>query len=97
MCKAIGYTGDCPANAALHLVLQTATENGYQRCYSCRRLVELDVGCNYMTFIHTSLSQVTITPYSDATAEPNSTGNVGKHVVVPNGMRTDFSATHVKS
>ncbi|PVH71728.1 hypothetical protein DL98DRAFT_387736, partial [Cadophora sp. DSE1049] len=30
-------------------VLQAADENGWQRCYSCRRLVELDIGCNHIT------------------------------------------------
>ena len=100
MCKAVDHTGDCPADSALQLVLQTATENGWQRCYSCRRLVELDVGCNHITFVHTSLLQVTVTNCIDATAEPNSAtsaGNVGKPVPVPNGMRIDSLAAHAKS
>ncbi|OJZ79714.1 hypothetical protein ASPFODRAFT_713883 [Aspergillus luchuensis CBS 106.47] len=29
----------------------TAQENGWQRCFSCWRMVELDHGCNYMTFV----------------------------------------------
>ncbi|KAH7356784.1 IBR finger domain protein [Rhexocercosporidium sp. MPI-PUGE-AT-0058] len=31
------------------LVLETARENEWQRCYNCHRLVELDTGCNHMT------------------------------------------------
>ncbi|KFY26711.1 hypothetical protein V493_03912 [Pseudogymnoascus sp. VKM F-4281 (FW-2241)] len=48
-CKAAAHTGDCPNDAALQQVLDTARENGWQRCYSCWRLVELDHGCNHMT------------------------------------------------
>jgi hypothetical protein len=54
MCKAVQHTGDCPADTALQQVLEAAEENGWQRCYSCRRLVELDVGCHHMTFVHLS-------------------------------------------
>ncbi|TVY29615.1 putative E3 ubiquitin-protein ligase [Lachnellula hyalina] len=49
MCKGKAHRGDCPADTALQLVLDTANENGWQRCYSCRRLVELDIGCNHIT------------------------------------------------
>lgn len=48
MCKSVAHTGDCPSDTALQQVLEVANENGWQRCYSCRRLVELDVGCNHM-------------------------------------------------
>ncbi|KFZ20941.1 hypothetical protein V502_02968 [Pseudogymnoascus sp. VKM F-4520 (FW-2644)] len=48
-CKAAAHAGDCPNDAALQQVLETARENGWQRCYSCWRLVELDHGCNHMT------------------------------------------------
>jgi hypothetical protein len=51
MCKAEAHTGDCPADTALQLVLDTANENGWQRCYGCRRLVELDIGCNHITYV----------------------------------------------
>ncbi|PQE33416.1 IBR finger domain-containing protein [Rutstroemia sp. NJR-2017a WRK4] len=49
MCKATSHGGDCPADTALQQLLKIADENGWQRCYSCRRLVELDVGCNHIT------------------------------------------------
>jgi hypothetical protein len=49
MCKAESHTGDCPADTALQLLLTTANENGWQRCCSCRRLVELDIGCNHIS------------------------------------------------
>ncbi|KIV78087.1 hypothetical protein, variant [Exophiala sideris] len=49
MCKGGSHDGDCPDDTALHQTLAAAEENGWQRCYSCRRLIELDVGCNHMT------------------------------------------------
>ncbi|CAK96785.1 uncharacterized protein An08g11650, partial [Aspergillus niger] len=33
-----------------HGKVATAQENGWQRCFSCWRMVELDHGCNHMTF-----------------------------------------------
>lgn len=40
---------DCPADPALQATLTVANEQGWQRCYSCRTMVELDHGCNHMT------------------------------------------------
>lgn len=51
MCKMAAHEGDCPADTSLQQLLETATENGWQRCYNCRRLVELDTGCNHMTLV----------------------------------------------
>ncbi|KAL2438936.1 hypothetical protein ABEF95_015025 [Exophiala dermatitidis] len=48
-CKAGAHTGDCPNDSALRETLALATASGWQRCYSCGRLIELDVGCNHMT------------------------------------------------
>ncbi|TVY92417.1 hypothetical protein LAWI1_G001713 [Lachnellula willkommii] len=59
MCKAKAHTGDCPADTALQLVLDTANENGWQRCYGCRRLVELDIG-------YALVGQNSATPVPDA-------------------------------
>ncbi len=49
ICKNNAHDGDCPQDVATQQVLEIARENGWQRCYICRRLVELDVGCNHMT------------------------------------------------
>ncbi|KAJ5496439.1 IBR finger domain protein, partial [Penicillium fimorum] len=48
-CKGRAHTGDCPNDSAMQQLLSAAQENGWQRCYSCWRLVELDHGCNHMT------------------------------------------------
>ena len=51
MCKTAAHTGDCPNDMALRQVLQVAQENNWQRCYSCSRIVELDTGCNHITYV----------------------------------------------
>ena len=50
ICKNNAHDGDCPEDTATQQVLETAREQGWQRCYNCRRLVELDVGCNHMVY-----------------------------------------------
>jgi hypothetical protein len=49
ICKNAAHDGDCPEDADLQKVLGIANDNGWQRCYSCRRIVELDHGCNHIT------------------------------------------------
>lgn len=49
ICKSNSHDGDCPQDTATQQVLAAAAEEGWQRCYNCRRLVELDIGCNHMT------------------------------------------------
>ncbi|KAH0334986.1 hypothetical protein KCU81_g9228, partial [Aureobasidium melanogenum] len=48
ICKAAAHRGDCPRDENLQLLLQAAEAQGWQRCYQCRRLVELRSGCNHM-------------------------------------------------
>ncbi|KAL4948364.1 hypothetical protein BDW69DRAFT_176625 [Aspergillus filifer] len=48
-CKERAHTGDCPNDTAMQQLLETAQENGWQRCYSCWRVVELQHGCNHIT------------------------------------------------
>ncbi|KAI4244699.1 MAG: hypothetical protein L6R40_002903 [Gallowayella cf. fulva] len=58
ICKGNSHDGDCPQDTATQEVLQAAAEEGWQRCYNCRRMVELDVGCNHMTFVLCSFLSV---------------------------------------
>lgn len=51
ICKNNAHDGDCPQDIATQQLLEAAREHGWQRCYSCRRLVELDVGCHHMTYV----------------------------------------------
>ncbi|KAL2835275.1 hypothetical protein BDW59DRAFT_168514 [Aspergillus cavernicola] len=50
MCKnAYHDNDDCPADSALEATLTLATSQGWQRCFACRALVELNTGCYHMT------------------------------------------------
>ena len=49
ICKGPAHQGDCPHDAVTQEVLRVAAENGWQRCYSCRRIVEIEHGCNHMS------------------------------------------------
>ena len=51
ICKGNSHDGDCPQDTATQQVLAAAAAEGWQRCYNCRRLVELDIGCNHMTYV----------------------------------------------
>jgi len=41
---------DCPKDEETNKILQQAKEEGWQRCYRCRSMVELKEGCNHMTW-----------------------------------------------
>ncbi|KAH6896008.1 hypothetical protein B0T10DRAFT_587620 [Thelonectria olida] len=49
ICKGASHQGDCPQDHATQELLRLATENGWQRCRSCARVVELGTGCNHIT------------------------------------------------
>ena len=55
ICKNDAHDGDCPQDAAIQQTLETGREQGWQRCYNCRRLVELDMGCNHITYVLRSM------------------------------------------
>lgn len=50
VCKIPAHgASECPNDPALQAVNDLARQHGWQRCFSCRRFVELEVGCNHMT------------------------------------------------
>lgn len=49
ICKGPFHEADCPEDTATLELLQIAEENGWQRCRTCHRMVELDTGCNHMS------------------------------------------------
>ncbi|MCJ1337553.1 hypothetical protein MMC09_002835 [Bachmanniomyces sp. S44760] len=51
ICKQAEHVDDCPEDLAMQGFLTTASANGYQRCRSCRRMVELDTGCYHITYV----------------------------------------------
>ena len=48
-CKRKGHEGDCPEDRDIQILVKTAAEKGWQRCFKCRRIVERLSGCNHMT------------------------------------------------
>ncbi|KFA75374.1 hypothetical protein S40288_01978 [Stachybotrys chartarum IBT 40288] len=49
-CKGAEHRGeDCPKDESTQQVLELARQQGWQRCHSCHRLVELNHGCNHIT------------------------------------------------
>lgn len=49
LCKHELHEGDCVEDEAQRQTEQLAQQNNWQRCPQCRRLVELNIGCNHMT------------------------------------------------
>ncbi|PSN73813.1 hypothetical protein BS50DRAFT_510334 [Corynespora cassiicola Philippines] len=49
MCKNASHEDDCPADPNLQATLSLGAQRGWQRCFSCRTLVEINLGCNHMT------------------------------------------------
>ena len=50
LCKAAEHVGDCPQDTALRTVLDLANTENWQRCYNCGSIVQLEGGCNHITY-----------------------------------------------
>ena len=49
-CKAAAHKGDCPEDKAVQQVLDLAKKR-WQRYRACLRTVELNFGCNHITYV----------------------------------------------
>ncbi|KAK6353316.1 hypothetical protein TWF696_005286 [Orbilia brochopaga] len=47
--KAHKNSEDCPQDTGLTAILELSKDNGWKRCYRCRAMIELNLGCNHMT------------------------------------------------
>ncbi|EAW06656.1 uncharacterized protein ACLA_083510 [Aspergillus clavatus NRRL 1] len=47
LCKRAAHEGDCPDED--EEVLQLSEREGWRRCFQCRKVIELGVGCNHIT------------------------------------------------
>ncbi|KAF1734306.1 hypothetical protein CRV24_005843 [Beauveria bassiana] len=47
-CKGAEHDGACPDDPYKKEILAVAKENGWQQCYRCQHLVELNHGCNHI-------------------------------------------------
>lgn len=54
ICKAASHDGDCPQDTDTQLTLTTARAQGWQRCFQCKSVVELDTGCNHIRYVTTA-------------------------------------------
>jgi hypothetical protein len=59
ICSKASHTGDRPEDVALQQALDAAEQHGWQRCYNCRRLVELEIGCSHITLVPFEFMRVT--------------------------------------
>ncbi|KAL1959908.1 hypothetical protein VTO42DRAFT_576 [Malbranchea cinnamomea] len=50
MCKNAFHLEDCPADPALQETLTLARAQGWQRCYRCGAIVQLNKGCFHITY-----------------------------------------------
>ncbi|KAL8655043.1 MAG: hypothetical protein Q9210_001134 [Variospora velana] len=102
MCKRATHQGrDCPKDTALKELLATAEEAGWQRCYNCKRFVELKHGCNHITFVYYPGWRGSYgADYSiDAFAVPSfamSAQQSGIHVNVRGGRRRIYSSVQIE-
>ncbi len=49
ICKSAAHLEECPQDTALQALVDLASEQGWQRCFACRRVIELEMGCNHIT------------------------------------------------
>ncbi|KAL7799933.1 hypothetical protein V8C37DRAFT_407427 [Trichoderma ceciliae] len=49
VCKGLSHQDDCPEDVTTKELIRIAAKNNWQRCYPCRRMVELNTGCNHIT------------------------------------------------
>lgn len=86
---------ECPEEMEMEDFLNAAAEKKWQRCYSCRRMVELTMGCNHISMLWPfeslyGLTQLTICQH--VAAKPNFATAVacnGGNVTVLFGMKID--------
>ncbi|KAG9699687.1 hypothetical protein KCU95_g3684, partial [Aureobasidium melanogenum] len=74
ICKVAAHRGDCPRDENLQQLLQAAENQGWQRCYQCRRVVDLRSGCNHITVEHAlevrAAANLPARPAAPAVVEP---------------------------
>lgn len=52
-CKAASHNGQvCPENRTDNVLIEYAKEQGFRRCPGCSRMIELNTGCNHMTYVN---------------------------------------------
>ncbi|KAL6900461.1 hypothetical protein GGI43DRAFT_49791 [Trichoderma evansii] len=52
---------DCPDDKEMEEFLNMAAEKKWQRCYSCRRMVQMARGCNHISMFYLSSGSIQLT------------------------------------
>ena len=50
-CKGSWHYGTCPRDQELDVLMYTTDRNGWRQCRTCRRIIELKLGCNHITLV----------------------------------------------
>lgn len=50
ICGERAHSGDCPKDPNIEVTLHLAKKEGWKRCESCHRVIELVYGCNHMVY-----------------------------------------------
>lgn len=58
LCESEAHDGECPSDTALGQLKAVATENGWRGCFRCNSIIELQSGCNHITFVVPFLAQL---------------------------------------
>jgi hypothetical protein len=53
VCKSAAHFGVCSSDEALHDLKETANKEQWQSCYMCNHVVQLERGCNHITYVST--------------------------------------------
>lgn len=90
-CKKPTHDGDCDNDENDQLALELAESEGWRRCYQCRRMIELDTGCNHMKSVSIiPLSQHSLISHTVVAVALSSATNVarpGRRATVRSGTK----------
>jgi hypothetical protein len=51
LCKFSAHFGECSSDEATRQLKETAANEQWQRCYICEQIVQLERGCNHITYV----------------------------------------------
>lgn len=52
LCKRYSHSGDCLRDDETNKMLELARAAGWQRCFKCAAIIELEHGCNHITWVN---------------------------------------------
>ena len=55
LCKSSAHSGECSSDEASRQLKETAENEQWQKCYMCEQIVQLERGCNHITYVRSWL------------------------------------------